>query len=94
MCSYLIRLFHIHNDWIDADAAEEQFDDAKANSGTFSSSTNAKSMNQIQYFQVTLWTSITLGLVLIYCLYSFATMQMIPDTLLFGESGKMMSSAD
>lgn len=78
----------------DADAAEEQFDDAKANSGTFSSSTNAKSMNQIQYFQVTLWTSITLGLVLIYCLYSFATMQMIPDTLLFGESGKMMSSAD
>lgn len=49
-----------------------------------------KSMFQIQYFNVVLWTSIGLTLVLISTIYLMMFMPMEPDTLLFGESAKMV----
>lgn len=49
-----------------------------------------KSMFQIQYFNVVLWTSIGLALVLLSTIYMMMYMPMEPDTLLFGESAKMV----
>jgi hypothetical protein len=49
-----------------------------------------KSMFQIQYFNVVLWTSIGLTIVLLSTIYMMMFMPLEPDTLLFGESAKMV----
>jgi hypothetical protein len=46
---------------------------------------------QIQYFNVVLWTSIGLSVVLMYSTYLMLYMPLMTDTLLFGESAKMVS---
>ena len=50
-----------------------------------------KTMFQIQNFNVVLWTSIVLVIVLISTIYMKIDMPMEADTLLFGESAKMMA---
>eukprot|EP00527_Entomoneis_sp_CCMP2396_P001504 CAMPEP_0198142646 /NCGR_PEP_ID=MMETSP1443-20131203/5370_1 /TAXON_ID=186043 /ORGANISM="Entomoneis sp., Strain CCMP2396" /LENGTH=316 /DNA_ID=CAMNT_0043805705 /DNA_START=45 /DNA_END=995 /DNA_ORIENTATION=+ len=49
-----------------------------------------KSMFQIQYFNVVLWTAIGLVLILIWVISMMMYMPLEPDTLLFGESAKMI----
>lgn len=49
-----------------------------------------KTMFQIQYFNVVLWTSIGLALALFYVIYMMMFMPLEPDTLLFGESAKVV----
>mmetsp|Transcript_42183 Transcript_42183/g.51373 ORF Transcript_42183/g.51373 Transcript_42183/m.51373 type:complete len:315 (-) Transcript_42183:147-1091(-) len=51
---------------------------------------NYKTIFQIQYFQIVLWSSIGLCLILSMSLYYMMNMPMMSDTLLFGESAKMM----
>jgi hypothetical protein len=48
-----------------------------------------KTMFQIQYFNVVLWTSIGLFVTLFSSLYMFVYMPLMADTLLFGESAKV-----
>jgi hypothetical protein len=48
-----------------------------------------KTMFQIQYFNVVLWTSIGLVAALFFSLYLFVYMPLMADTLLFGESAKV-----
>ena len=48
-----------------------------------------KTMFQIQYFNVVLWTSLGLVATLFFSLYLFVNMPLMPDTLLFGESAKV-----
>lgn len=48
-----------------------------------------KTMFQIQYFNVVLWTSIGLFATLFFSLYLMVFMPLMPDTLLFGESAKV-----
>mmetsp|Transcript_11436 Transcript_11436/g.10947 ORF Transcript_11436/g.10947 Transcript_11436/m.10947 type:complete len:305 (-) Transcript_11436:153-1067(-) len=45
---------------------------------------------QIQYYNVVLWTAIGLVIVLFTSINLFMNMPLMPDTLLFGESAKMM----
>ena len=52
--------------------------------------TSYKTMFQIHYFNLVLWTSVGLILVLLFCLYLMVFMPLEPDTLLFGESAKMV----
>lgn len=47
-----------------------------------------KTMFQIQYFQIVLWTSVSLVVLLFYVIYKMIDMPLLPDTLLFGESAK------
>ena len=49
-----------------------------------------KTMFQIQYFNVVLWTAVGLAVILIYTIYQMLSMPLEPDTLLFGESAKMV----
>eukprot|EP00934_Nitzschia_sp_Nitz4_P000382 Nitzschia sp. Nitz4//scaffold9_size221794//50822//51706//NITZ4_001330-RA/size221794-processed-gene-0.314-mRNA-1//-1//CDS//3329560953//382//frame0 len=49
-----------------------------------------KSMFQIQYFNVVLWTSLGLSALVFYTFYLFMFMPLMPDTLLFGESAKVV----
>lgn len=49
-----------------------------------------KTIFQIQYFQLVLWTAIGLVLILFSSVVIFMGMPLMPDTLLFGESAKMM----
>lgn len=49
-----------------------------------------KTMFQIQYFNVVLWTAIGLTIVLFSTIYLMMFMPLEPDTLLFGESAKMV----
>lgn len=49
-----------------------------------------KTMFQIQYFNVVLWTAIGLSIVLFSTVYMMIYMPLEPDTLLFGESAKMV----
>jgi len=53
--------------------------------------TNYRTIFQIQYYGVILWTSV--GLLSIFMAANYATMNMplMPDTLLFGESAKMVA---
>ena len=51
--------------------------------------TTYKTMFQIQYFNVVLWTSLGLVLVLTYSFALMLGMPLMPDTLLFGESAKV-----
>ena len=50
-----------------------------------------KSMFQIQYFNVVLWTSIGLVAVLFFTISLMMNMPLEPDTLLFGESARVTS---
>mmetsp|Transcript_13540 Transcript_13540/g.17119 ORF Transcript_13540/g.17119 Transcript_13540/m.17119 type:complete len:286 (-) Transcript_13540:183-1040(-) len=50
-----------------------------------------KTMFQIQYFNVVLWTSIGLFMILFTANYMVMFMPLMPDTLLFGESAKMVA---
>lgn len=54
------------------------------------SANKPKTIFQIQYFNVVLWTAIGLVVVLFTSLSLFMGMPLMPDTLLFGESAKMM----
>lgn len=49
-----------------------------------------KTMFQIQYFNVVLWTSVGLTVVLFFTVYLMMYMPLMPDTLLFGESAKFV----
>ena len=49
-----------------------------------------KTMFQIQYFNVVLWTAIALVVALFYTIYLMTNMPLEADTLLFGESAKMI----
>lgn len=51
---------------------------------------NYKTIFQIQYFNVVLWTSVGLVIVLLYTVYLMMYMPLMPDTLLFGESAKLV----
>jgi hypothetical protein len=48
-----------------------------------------KTMFQIQYFNVVLWTAVGLVVVLFFSIYLMVYMPLMVDTLLFGESAKM-----
>lgn len=48
-----------------------------------------KTMFQIQYFNVVLWTSVGLVGTLFFSMYLFVYMPLMADTLLFGESSKV-----
>ncbi len=50
-----------------------------------------RTMFQIQYFNVVLWTAIGLFLILFTANYMVMFMPLMPDTLLFGESAKMVA---
>jgi len=50
----------------------------------------SRTIFQIQYFQVVLWTAIGLFVVLSFGFYLMVYMPLMADTLLFGESSKMM----
>jgi len=49
-----------------------------------------KTIFQIQYFNVVLWTAVGLFVVLMFAVYLMIYMPLMADTLLFGESAKMM----
>ena len=49
-----------------------------------------KTIFQIQYFQLVLWTAVGLVVILFSSILIFMGMPLMPDTLLFGESAKMM----
>lgn len=49
-----------------------------------------KTMFQIQYFNVVTWTAIGLAVSLIFTIYLMLYMPLEPDTLLFGESAKLV----
>merc|ERR1711935_815103 len=51
--------------------------------------TTYKTMFQIQYYNVVLWTSLGLVLTLFYSFALMLGMPLMPDTLLFGESAKV-----
>jgi hypothetical protein len=48
-----------------------------------------KTMFQIQYFNVVLWTSVGLVVMLFFVIYLMINMPLEADTLLFGESAKI-----
>lgn len=52
--------------------------------------TNYRTIFQIQYYQTCLWTSIGLLAVTYTAIYFMINMPLLPDTLLFGESAKMV----
>jgi len=49
-----------------------------------------KTMFQIQYFNVVLWTGIGMAVIVIYSIGLMLNMPLMADTLLFGESAKMV----
>lgn len=49
-----------------------------------------KTMFQIQYFNVVLWTALGLTITVFFTIYLMVNMPLEPDTLLFGESAKMV----
>ena len=51
-----------------------------------------KTMFQIQYFNIVLWTSLGLVAVLFFTIYLMIYMPLEADTLLFGESAKMVGA--
>jgi len=54
--------------------------------------TNFKSMEQIQYTNVVLWTTIGLVVIVTYATFLLMNMPLMADTLLFGESAKMAAA--
>lgn len=69
-----------------------QDQDANADANANSYSYNQKSMYEIQSFNLYLWTSVGLFVVVAMVMGAFIDMPLFPDTLLFGESGKMAGS--
>jgi len=63
-----------------------QFAYTKANGETYNP---YRDMNDIQQYQVVLWTAIGLAVVLFAANSMMLNMQLMPDTLLFGESAKV-----
>jgi len=57
-----------------------------------SSDDNFRSMYEIQYFNVVLWTALGLLTILFYAVLLMINMPLMADTLLFGESAKMVSA--
>jgi hypothetical protein len=53
--------------------------------------TNWRTMFQIQYYNIVLWTSVGLFSILFTANMMTMTMPLMPDTLLFGESAKMVA---
>lgn len=49
-----------------------------------------KTMFQIQYFNVVTWTAVGLAFAMCYTFYMMLSMPLEPDTLLFGETAKMI----
>lgn len=65
---------------------------ANADSSSSSSSySNQKSMYEIQSFNLYLWTSVGLFVVVSMVMSAFIAMPLMPDTLLFGETAKIGS---
>ena len=63
-------------------------DNAAAEGDSSSSySSNQKSMNEIQSFNLYLWTSVGLFVIVYMVMSAFIDMPLFPDTLLFGEIG-------
>ena len=56
----------------------------------YASSEYTRTIFQIQYYNVVLWTALGLILVLVTSLYMMMYMPLMPDTLLFGQSAKMV----
>jgi hypothetical protein len=52
--------------------------------------TRYKTMFQIQYFNVVMWTAIGLVFAILYAIFLMIYMPLEPDTLLFGESAKLV----
>jgi len=50
-----------------------------------------REISDIQYYQVVLWTSIGLGAILLTANMMMLNMPLLPDTLLFGESAKVVA---
>jgi len=50
-----------------------------------------RSMNEIQSYNVLLWTAIGLFTILFTAFYKMLNMRLLPDTLLFGESAKVVA---
>jgi len=81
----------------DADAEAAQQDAQQQNNGYYGYGyyingewvSPYKTMFQIQYFNVVLWTSLGLVATLFFSLYLFVNMPLMADTLLFGESAKV-----
>ena len=71
---------------------QEEDADANANANANSYSSNQKSMYEIQSFNLYLWTSVGLFVVVAMVMSAFIDMPLFPDTLLFGEAGKMSGS--
>lgn len=71
-----------------------QDEDAAAEDGDSSSSysSNQKSMNEIQSFNLYLWTSVGLFVIVYMVMSAFIGMPLFPDTLLFGEIGAKSGS--
>jgi hypothetical protein len=73
-------------------AAGRRLQEDANNADANSYSSNQKSMYEIQSFNLYLWTSVGLFVVVAMVMSAFIGMPLYPDTLLFGESGKMSSS--
>jgi len=71
------------------DNADNNQNDYNGN-GNSNSNYNTRTIFQIQYFNLVLWTSIGLTVVLMLTVGLTVTMPLEPDTLLFGESAKMI----
>jgi len=80
----------------DDDAAEEEQNDGFYGYGYYNDYgewvTNYRTMFQIQYFNVVLGTCIGLTVILFVAISMMINMPLMSDTLLFGESAKMMGS--
>ncbi len=70
---------------------EDNADNADADSSSSSSYNNQKSMYEIQSFNLYLWTSVGLFVVISMVMSAFIAMPLMPDTLLFGETAKIGS---
>ena len=73
------------------DNANHEYNNADADSSSSSSYNNQKSMYEIQSFNLYLWTSVGLFVVVSMVMSAFIAMPLMPDTLLFGETAKIGS---
>eukprot|EP00566_Odontella_aurita_P019984 CAMPEP_0113566436 /NCGR_PEP_ID=MMETSP0015_2-20120614/22722_1 /TAXON_ID=2838 /ORGANISM="Odontella" /LENGTH=299 /DNA_ID=CAMNT_0000468725 /DNA_START=85 /DNA_END=984 /DNA_ORIENTATION=+ /assembly_acc=CAM_ASM_000160 len=74
----------------DEDQDEEEGDDDGNGDNDGNQNSNEKTIFQIQYFNVVLWTSVALVVLLMFTIGLTIAMPLEPDTLLFGESAKMV----
>lgn len=73
----------------DGDAAKTQIPGYMTEDGQFV--TRYKTIHQIQYYNVVLWTGVGLTLLIVVANLMTMNMPLMPDTLLFGESAKMVA---